>query len=398
LHTVFTILNIIFLALQFNILMAQVDYQHLHQDALVVDTHCDVLLQVLRGADISKRLDFGHVDLIRLNEGGVDVQFFAAWPDPKIYKPNRMYAHTMHMIDLLENIIRTNSQKIALTRTPEEIMKAVQSGKLAACIGVEGGTAIENDLSKLQNLYDRGVRYLGLTWNDSHDWASSAQDETSSNYKGHKGLTDFGKEVIKKMNELRMMIDVSHCGDQTFWDVIKLSSQPIIASHSCAYAIRRHYRNLKDDQIKAMANKGGVIFINFYPGYLDYEFGVKYQKITNSSSAYLNSVRKEYGSDIFGYRKFRTNYYIQQTEAFRPGIERILDHMDHIIKIVGDDHVGLGSDFDGISITPKGLEDASDMAEITKCMINRGYSEKRIRKILGENFMRVFKDISYGSN
>jgi membrane dipeptidase len=273
----------------------------------------------------------------------------------------------------------------------------VDKGKIAACIGVEGGTAIENKIENLQNLYDRGVRYLGLTWNDSPDWASSARDENSSTYQGPLGLTDFGKEVIRKMDELGMMIDISHCGEQTFWDVIENSSKPVIASHSCAYKLRWHYRNLKDEQIRAIASNGGVIFINFYPGYLDYNFGNKYDQIKKSSKAHLDSIAMTYGQDHFGYRKFRARYYNEQTEAFRPGIDRIVDHMDYIIKITGDDHVGLGSDFDGISITPRGLDDVSQLAQVTKCMIKRGYSESRIKKILGSNFMRVFGEITMNS-
>jgi membrane dipeptidase len=180
-----------------NGICAQTDYKTLHQQALVVDTHTDVLLQVLRGADISKRLDYGHVDLIRLKEGGVDVQFFAIWPNPALYGDGSMFNQSIRMIDRLNEIINSNQDKIVLTRTPSEIEQTVKSGKIAACIGVEGGTAIENDLAKLKELYDRGARYLGLTWNDSPEWASCAKDETSPEFKGHKGLTEFGQKVIR---------------------------------------------------------------------------------------------------------------------------------------------------------------------------------------------------------
>jgi membrane dipeptidase len=385
---------IILVLISLKLVSAQHDYQRIHREALVVDMHTDVLLQVLRGADISKKLDVGHVDLVRLKEGAVDVQFFAVWPNPELYKPDRMYQHTAYMIDVLERIIRENQNKIVLTRSPQEIREAVTKGKIAGCIGVEGGTAIENDLNKLRKLYDRGVRYLGLTWNDSHEWASSAQDEVSKKYLGYKGLTAFGYEVIREMNDLGMMIDVSHSGDRTFWDVIKTSTKPIIASHSCTKALRWHYRNLNDNQIKAIGQNGGVIFINFYPGYLDYDFGHKYDKLKKSSAVYLDSMKKVYGDDHLGYRKFRSEYYKENTISFRPKLEIIVDHMDYIIRLIGEDHVGLGSDFDGISITPKGLEDVSDMAQLTRCMLARGYSEKRIQKILGDNFMRVFEQVS----
>jgi len=247
------------------LLSSQDKYMELHKNALVVDTHADVLLQVLRGSDISKRTDYGQVDLVRLKEGGVDVQVFAVWPNPDKYGNGGMFKQCNRMIDALEKITKNNPEKIEIIRNPTEIDKVVQSEKIAAFIGIEGGTAIENDLKKLQHFYDRGVQYLGLTWNDSPDWATCAKDEVSPKYKGEKGLTGFGKSVIKKMNEIGMIVDVSHSGEQTFYDVIKTSTKPIIASHSCAYSMANHYRNLKDDQLKALAKNGGAVFITFYP-------------------------------------------------------------------------------------------------------------------------------------
>jgi membrane dipeptidase len=377
-----------------NLLIAQTNYLEIHNNALVIDTHADVLLQVLRGSDIAKKTSYGQVDLIRMKEGGVDVQFFAVWPNPEVYRKGGMYDQCDRMIDALEKIVDNNPDKITITRNPNEIEKIVQENKIAACIGIEGGTAIENDLIRLQHFYDRGVRYLGLTWNDSPDWATSAKDEVDSDYKGEKGLTQFGKSVIKKMNELGMIIDVSHSGEKTFYDVIENTSKPIIASHSCAYALAPHYRNLKDDQLKALAKNGGVISINFYPGYLDTQFDRKYSQLQKTSKAYLDSVSESYKGNYLEYRKWRTKFYQEQTEEYRPDISLIVDHMDYIINLIGDDHVGLGSDFDGISITPKGIEGVSKMPIITREMLKRGYSEERIRKILGGNFMRIFNEVS----
>ena len=343
------------------LLLAQNNYLELHKKALVIDTHADVLLQVLRGSDISQKTDYGQVDLVRMNEGGVDVQIFAVWPNPEKYGKGGMFNQCNRMIDALETVVKKNPDKIEITRNPKEIEKVVQSEKIAACIGVEGGTAIENDMAKLQHFYDRGVRYLGLTWNDSPDWATSAKDEVNPKYIGIKGLTKFGKFVIKKMNEIGMIIDVSHSGEKTFYDVIENSTKPIIASHSCVYSIANHYRNLKDDQLKALAKNGGAIFINFYPGYLDLNFDKKYHQLQKSSKAYLDSIRQTYKGNYLDYRKWRTKYYQKQTEEFRPQVSIIVDHMDYIIDLIGDDYVGLGSDFDGISITPKGIEDVSKM-------------------------------------
>ena len=377
-----------------NLAIAQSDYITLHQQSLVVDTHSDVLLQVLRGEDISKRLESGHVDLIRLKEGGVDVQFFAIWPNPSIYGNGGMFKQSMREIDLLNKIIDNNQDKISLTRTPDEIEKAVINGKIAACIGVEGGTAIENDIGKLEALYDRGARYLGLTWNDSPAWASSASDESSPEYKGQKGLSDFGRKVIRWMNDKGMIIDVSHSGEQTFRDVIGESKKPIIASHSCVYNLCAHYRNLNDDQIRAIGKNNGVIFINFHPGYLVNGFNRKYSTLRKSSQVLMDSMKQVYGNDYSGYRKYRNNYLVEKAENFIPDIERIVDHMDYIISLIGDGHVGLGSDFDGMIIAPRGIEDVSKMPQITRVMLERGYSAERIKKILGGNFMRVFREVS----
>ena len=375
-------------------LLAQQNYHDLHKKALVVDMHADVLLNVLRGANISRKLEFGHVDLPRLAEGGIDVQFFAVWPDPQKYKPDNMYKHSMYMIDLLKEIIQKNPDKISLTVTPEEIEKTAAKNKIAACIGVEGGTVIENDLQKLQNLFDAGVRYLGLTWNDSPKWASSAKDESAPRFQGQKGLSVFGKKVIKKMNELGMIVDISHSGEKTFWDVMEVSVKPVIASHSCVYNICPHYRNLKDEQIKAIGKNGGVIFINFYPGYLQKDFDEEYSRIRISAETVLDSLKISYGSDHLSFRRARNLYLDKLTEKMRPGLKKIVDHMDYIINLIGDDHVGIGSDFDGISVTPQGIKDVSEMPELTRVMLEKGYSEKRIRKIMGENFIRVFKEVT----
>jgi membrane dipeptidase len=387
-------LIIVFLGVLNSGICAQFDYMSLHQQSLVVDTHTDALLQVLRGADISKRLESGHVDLIRLKEGGVDVQFFAIWPNPSLYGKGGMFNQSIRVIDILDNILKNNTDKISLTRTPAEIEESLRNGKIAACIGVEGGTAIENDLNKLKILYDRGARYLGLTWNDSPDWASCAKDETSPDYKGHRGLTDFGLKVIRWMNDHGMIVDISHSGEKTFWDVIRESKKPVIASHSCVYNLCAHYRNLTDEQIKAIGKNGGVIFINFYPGYLINGFNRKYSALRKSSQTLMDSLKQVYGKDHLGYREFRNNYLVERAEDFRPDTKIIVDHMDYIVSLIGDDHVGLGSDFDGISITPRGIEDVSKMPEITRVMLERGYSDERIKKILGGNFMRVFREVS----
>jgi len=385
-------LKVIIIIAMSGLCFAQQDYKSLHEQSLVVDMHTDVLLQVLRGADISKKLDYGHVDLVRLKEGGVDVQFFVLWPNPNYSRPDAMFEQTYSLLDRLNSVIAENGDKVSLARSPDDIKRITNENKIAACIGIEGGTAIENSLENLQTFFDQGVRYMGLTWEDSPDWATSAKDEYKELITDRAGLTEFGRDVVKKMNQLGMMVDVSHAGEQTLWDVIETATKPVIASHSCAYNLRWHYRNLKDEQIKAVAENGGVIFINFYPVYLDYEFTRNHDQTLAIYKSEMDSIKKIYGTDRLGFRKYRTSFYREKAEPYLPDLGIIVDHMDAIIKLVGDDHVGLGSDFDGISITPKGIEHAGKMANLTKEMMERGYSEERIKKILGGNFMRVFNE------
>jgi len=371
-------------------LSAQAGAPDVHTRSIVVDLHSDVLLQVLRGADISRKLPYGQVDLIRLREGGVDVQFFAVWPDPDKYLPDKMYHQAVYMISRLKAILAENPDKAELALSVSQIERIVAQGKLAACIGVEGGTAIENDLNKIDSLCRMGARYLGLTWNDSPPWATSGEDEYKLKAGEPKGLTEFGRRVIRRMNDLGMIVDLSHSGEQTFRDVIETTRKPVIASHSDVYNLRHHYRNLKDWQIRAIAQNGGVIGMNFYPEFLDYSYTDAIDKALKDGDARLDSMRQVFGSDYLGYRAYRSNYLKSVIDTL-PGVARVVDHMDYIIGLVGDDYVAVGSDFDGITLAPKGLEDVSQLPNLTREMIKRGYSDERITKILGGNFLRVMR-------
>ncbi|RYD70356.1 MAG: membrane dipeptidase, partial [Sphingobacteriales bacterium] len=280
--------------------------------------------------------------------------------------------------------------KIAKVYNYKELMDAVKQGKIAAMFGVEGGHMIENDLTKLELLYKRGARYLTLTHNIAPAWATSAADETTKKDLAHKGLTDFGKQVVQKMNELGMLIDVSHVGDQTFWDIIALSKKPIIASHSSVYTITPSRRNLKDDQIKAMAKNGGVIQLNFNPGFIDSSYGKKEREFLKRHVAEIDSLKKT-GMDHF-YSVDRIYYkYAAEADSIRPPLAMLIDHIDYIVQLVGVDYVGIGSDFDGITGTPQQLNDVSSYPAITKALLKKGYRKKDIHKILGGNFLRVLK-------
>jgi len=275
--------------------------------------------------------------------------------------------------------------------TAADIIKAAKQNKLAVLFGVEGGHMIENDLNKLDALYKRGVRYMTITWNNSTDWASSALDETTRpDSLKHKGLSDFGKQVIKRMNERGMLVDLSHVGEQTFWDAIATTTKPVLVSHSCVYTLCPHRRNLKDDQIKAVAKNGGVIHLNFYSGFLDPAFEARSDAFTTKHKAEMDSLLKlnpePYFMQVYLFEK-----YPDEVKGLRPPMSLLLDHLDYIVKMVGVDYVGMGSDFDGVNSLPAGLDGVEDFPKITEELVKRGYSRKDIRKILGGNLLRVFK-------
>ncbi len=363
-------------------LLAQ-DAQRIHTSALVIDTHNDVLYQsVMRGKDIGERINSGHTDLPRIKEGGIDVQVFAVWCGEK-YGKGTAFAYANKQIDGLMEVIHRYPDKIALATTAADIRTIANQQKIAAVIGVEGGHMIEGRMDYLDSLFARGARYLTLTWNNSTEWATSATDESRNPKKlKHKGLTDFGRQIIHRMNELGMMIDLSHVGRQTFFDAIETTTKPVLVSHSNAYALMAHPRNLQDDQIKAVAENGGVICLNFYSGFLDPLHYTKISRLYEKYVAAHDSVKRS--SDA----KFR-RLPAAVKEQLRPPLSLLLDHIDYMVKTAGVNHVGIGSDFDGISSTPLGLDDCSDFPKLTEGLLQRGYSETDIHKILGENVLRV---------
>ncbi|RZK61720.1 MAG: membrane dipeptidase, partial [Pedobacter sp.] len=255
-------------------------------------------------------------------------------------------------------------------------------------IGVEGGHMIESDLSKLEALAKRGMIYLTLTWNNSTPWASSAAEESKGKI-ASSGLNDFGKSVVKKLNDLGALVDLSHVGEQTFYDAIKASSKPILVSHSCVYAINPVPRNLKDEQIKAVGENGGVISVNFYSGFLDSTYSKKQQAFLAKHKDELKVLSDKYGRS----KAIDTLVGLHQNEAeaIKPNINVVVDHIDHIVKLIGVDHVGIGADFDGAESFPQGMNSVADFPKVTEVLLKRGYSEADIHKILGGNFVRLLK-------
>lgn len=366
-------------------------YKRLHRDAVVVDTHNDVLsTATMRGLSIESDLTGRtHTDLARLKKGGVDVQVFAVFCDERFGK-DTAFNYANREIDSLHAIVGRNRDKLMLVSNPAQLVQAVAAKKIACMLGVEGGHMIEDNLAYLDSFYNRGVRYLTLTWNNSTSWATSAMDETTKKDLAQKGLTVFGKQVVRRMNNLGMMVDVSHVGEQTFWDAINTSTKPVIASHSCAHALCPVFRNLKDEQLKAIARNGGVVHLNFYSGFLDSSFQTRLRDFNEQHRKERDSLRslKWPGYEI---EEYFLATYPEEASKLRPPLSLLLDHLDHIVRVAGIDHVGLGSDFDGISSAPKELQDVTAMPLITKGLRQRGYSKADIRKILGENFLRVFK-------
>ncbi|MBC7888100.1 MAG: membrane dipeptidase [Ferruginibacter sp.] len=364
-------------------------YKKIHNKAIVVDTHNDILMKSVDDGMVFDNNLTGktHSDLARWNQGGLDVQLFSVFCDGKKQNP---YQYANRQMDSLDAVLARNPDKIVKVANTTALLKAVKQHKIAALFGVEGGHMIEDDLSKLEVFYNRGARYMTLTWNNSTTWATSAFDETFTMNMAHKGLTDFGREVVSSMNQLGMIVDISHVGEQSFWDVINTTTKPIIASHSAVYNLCHHQRNLKDDQVKAIAKNGGVIQLNFNPGFIDSSFIKKQrafmQKHASENDSLIKTGMHEWNIELFLFTK-----YSDEASALRPPLSLLIQHIDYIVNLVGVDYVGLGSDFDGITITPQQLDDVTSYPVITKALLDKGYSKRDITKILGGNFLRVLK-------
>jgi membrane dipeptidase len=367
-------------------------YRSLHQKAIVVDTHNDVLsTATMKGLHIEDDLTGKtHSDIARFKKGGVDAQIFSIFCNERFGK-DTAYKFANIEIDSLYAIVGRNEAKMMMVTNPQQLQAAIAQNKLACLMGVEGGHMIEDNLSYLENFYKRGVRYMTLTWNNSTSWATSALDETTKKDSSkHKGLTALGKEIITRMNRMGMMVDISHVGEQTFWDAINTTTKPVIASHSCVYNLSPVFRNLKDEQIKAIGKNGGVIHLNFYSGFLD---STHQRKSTQYGRLHKQEIDSLANLKWAGYEieEYLLAKYPAIANDLQPPLSLLIDHIDYIVKLIGVDHVGLGSDFDGISSAPKELKDVTSMPLITKALLKRGYSKADVRKILGENFIRVFK-------
>ncbi|MCP5102365.1 MAG: membrane dipeptidase [bacterium] len=365
----------------------------IHDEAIVVDTHCDTPMVMLeRGTDIGKRNTDTDVDLIRMKEGGLDASFFAVFISNTMDK-KQPSKKALDMIDEIYRQVEKYPDLAEPAYSPRDIRDIHQKGKRAILIGMENGGPIEGSLRLLRIFYRLGVRYITLTHNGNNDICDSSNAEKPK----WDGVSPFGREVIAEMNRLGMLIDVSHISDKAFWDVLKLSKAPVFASHSCARSLCDIKRNLTDDMIKALAKKDGVIQITFCSFFVDEE----YKRVALANEKKIEPEKKKLREK---YKDNDNAYWKEAMKLWRsvappaPRIESLIDHIDHVVKLVGIDHVGLGSDYDGTSSVPKGLDDVSGLPLITYHLLKRGYSEGDIKKILGGNFLRVFAKVIESAN
>ncbi len=362
----------------------------LHFESIVVDTHDDTTQRLLTpGFDIGVRHTDGSIDIPRMREGGLGAIFFSIWMSGTVTGPEAV-KRSLDQIDTVRQMVRTHPKDLTLCTTAAEIRRAHADGKIAVLMGVEGGHMIDSDLGVLRSYAALGVRYMTLTHYVNDEWADSSTDKPA-----HNGLTDFGKEVVREMNRQGMMVDISHVSDKTFYDALSVSQAPMIASHSSCRALCDHPRNMTDEMIKALASKGGVIQINYHIGFLSQEYRDATKANPDLDKQMQAEIEKRCGKDEDCQLREGDNLVREAVNAGklpRVSWEKIIDHIDHAVKLVGPDHVGLGSDFDGANM-PFGMESAADLPKITDALLKKGYSEADIRKILGENTLRVMEQV-----
>jgi len=374
------------------------DARAVHEAAIVVDGHMDTPQRFLdEGFDFGSNtpLTEGHVDLGKARAGNLGAVFFSIWIDPREHAGR--HAHrALALIDAVHRQIERHPDQMVLALSAQDIVDA-RSGpqkKLATLMGVEGGHAIEDDLGVLRAFHRLGVRYMTLTWSNTNGWADASGDIDNPKVKHHGGLTPFGKEVVREMNRLGMLVDISHVSDATFFDAVKVSRAPVIASHSSARALTRSPRNLTDEMLRAVAANRGVVMVNFFSAFIDEEFrkGTAAQASARDAAvaAALAKLRKaDAGLQLRAATAVEREW---SSRLKRPPLKSLIDHIDHIAKVAGVDHVGLGSDFDGISSTPEGIDSAADLPRITEALLARGYSSEQVHKILGGNLLRAFRE------
>jgi len=365
--------------------------RQLHDHAIVIDTHDDTTQRLLfeKGFDLGQRHTNGNIDIPRMREGGLDALFFSIWVPSDVTGPPAV-KRSLDLIDSVREAVRTHPNDLLLATTAADIRRAAAEHKIAALMGMEGGHMIDDDLRLLRDYASLGVRYLTLTHFKNNNWADSSTDKPA-----HNGLTPFGKDVVRELNRLGVMVDISHVADKTFYDALEITKAPAIASHSSCRAIANHPRNMTDDMLRALAKNGGVVMINYEVSFLSEEYRVASEKKTGSVVVQLDAMSKKCGGDeaCSTLESARVNREaMEKGELPKVSWEKIIEHIDHAVKVAGADHVGLGSDFDGATM-PFGMEDASKLPRITDALLKKGYSQRDVENILGGNLLRVMEQV-----
>ena len=371
----------------------------LHKKAVVIDGHNDIpTIMVDEGYDIGvSSVGKYHTDIARLKQGGVTGEFFSiyvdrqyatqGWVEKNYVREGGSARRALDLIDASYRMVEKYPRDLTLATSTADILRAKREGKVGVLMGIEGGHAIENSLSALREFYRLGVRYMTLTHNNTNEWADACCDEAK-----HNGLSDFGKEVVREMNRLGMFIDISHVSDKTMSDALDVSKAPVIASHSSARVFSNHKRNIPDELLKRIAQNGGVVMVNFYPVFLDEKVRTADIERDAKLKAQRDSLRAQFKDD-----QKRLDEELKKLNDANPipntTLTMLVDHIDHIAKVAGVDHVGIGSDFDGVPNLPEGIKDVADLPNITYELLRRGYSERDVLKILGGNFMRAFAEV-----
>ena len=371
----------------------------IHQSALIIDTHADTPQRFLdENFDLGQNtpVSDGHIDLGKIKQGNLGAEFFSIWVEPEF--KGHYAKRAMDLIDSVYQQAARHPDKMTMAFTADDIVHAHDQHKFAALMGIEGGHAIENDVRLLRDFYRLGVRYMTLTWSNTNEWADSSGDIQDPNVKHHNGMTDLGKDVVREMNRLGMIVDISHVSDATFYQALLVSQAPVIASHSSSRELTNQPRNMTDDMLRAMTNNGGVVMVNFYSAFID----ENYRKASSDPEKI-----KQRDAEVEAYKKAHPHpdgspVTYDETAAIekkwaaqfpRPPLKSLIDHIDHIAKVAGIDHVGLGSDFDGVTSLPEGIDSVADLPKITQALLQRGYTREQIHKILGGNFLRVMREV-----
>jgi membrane dipeptidase len=360
----------------------------IHRKSIVVDTHNDVLSYMTdEDYDLGvSSLGKYHTDLARMKQGGLTAEFFSVYIDKKYAVEGGSARRALDMIDYTYRAAEKYPNDLMMSYSTADIRKAKKQKKIGALMGIEGGHAIEDSLMALRDFYRLGIRYMTLTHNNTNNWADACCDTAR-----HNGLSDFGKDVVREMNRLGMLVDVSHVSDKTMSDVLDVTKAPVIASHSSARALADRTRNIPDDLLRRIAKNGGVVMINFYPGFIDKNVIEAGKAREVRLKPQTDALKEQYKNDPKKLEE-ETNKLLAANPLPRTPLSALVDHFDYIAKVAGIDHVGIGSDFDGIPSLPVGMEDISKLPNLTYELLKRGYSEKDVRKILGENFMRAFAE------